>query len=97
MIFNKDEEESKMMTLLREQNPNLLALVREYDRLKLYWTPKRPKQHYAISDKRHLFFEEPDHPSGADRYTLFRYNDPKLGEEWEKRFDLYKGRCKEIM
>lgn len=74
---------------LEKENPKLVALEKEYkERLKLYWVKTRPIQHYAVIDDRDLFFEEP-HMSGVKRRALFRYDDPILGNEWQKRFDRY--------
>ena len=55
MVFHKDDDIGKAEIGFREENTHLLALKQEFpDRVHIFWTPKRPRQHYAVVDEGEL-------------------------------------------
>jgi len=89
---NEEKELSAISDLLFSFNRQLSDLKKAYPHLlHIYWAKERSEIHYATSDDRHIFLEEP-HAPFALRGALFKYDTEILAKEWGQHFDkLIKG------
>lgn len=96
-IFHKENEFGAAKRLFQEKNKQLYALKQEFpDRLHIYWSPKRPRQHYAVVDNGALaILEQPSHPRNKPFWATVTSNMTRA-KEWSKRFDEYVTYCREL-
>jgi len=96
-IFHKDNEFVVAKSAFQENNKQLYALKQEFpDRLHIFWSPKRPSQHYAVVDNGVLvILEQPSHPRNRPFWATVTYNMTRA-KEWSERFDGYVTHCREL-
>lgn len=78
-------------------NEALVALKRQFpDRTHIYWSPIRPRQHYAVLDEgERVILEEPYH-KGFEPFWAAVVLDQSRGKVWMERFDKYISYCREL-
>jgi hypothetical protein len=70
-------------------NKALYELFRDNsDKVQIYVAHRRPELHYSVADGQYVFVEGQHHPY-MTRETRISFNDRKLGQFWDKRFDAF--------
>jgi len=102
IVFNgRHETLEEVERYLHIENKELIELKRDYGNLRLYWYPillSKDPVPFTIVDTEHLCFENPDAEfyEREGTWAVFRYGDPKLGTNWETRFNRYLTKSEEI-
>ncbi len=89
LVFHKRDTEVQACKDFEEENSSLFDLKRRYpENVSIYWTPNRPRQHYAVIDNRAVILEQPHHTSLQPFWATIVHDD-KISTLWEERFDTY--------
>lgn len=96
-VCHKSDNVDEAERLFRVENEGLLALKREFSkRMHIYWSPIRPRQHYAVLDGgKFVILEEPSHKKFAEFWAAVVL-DSVRGQKWATRFDEYIKDCTEL-
>lgn len=78
-------------------NKEIAAVKRQFPkRTHIYWSPIRPRQHYAVLDEgEQVILEEPNH-KGFEPFWAAVMLDQGRGTVWMNRFDEYIKYCREL-
>lgn len=96
LVFHKNNSEAEALEDFKRNNTHFCELRAKYpERMKIYWTPKRPRQHYAVIDNKVVILEEPNHPSSQPFWATI-VKDEEISADWEKRFDTYVSHLQEM-
>jgi len=89
LVFHKSDTEAEARVNFQRENPHFFALKEQYpERVHIYWTPLRPRQHYAVVDSQVVILEQPDHVSLKPFWATI-IHDSEISSLWEERFDTY--------
>ena len=97
LVFHKHDAISEAKKAFEVDNAALLQLKLDFPkRVHLYWSPIRPRQHYAvIDDGDKAILEEPNHEPGQPFWATVVMNKNRAAG-WSDRFDKYVQCCKEL-
>lgn len=97
IVFHKTNNADDAEKLFQIENKELFALKRKFgERVHIYWSPIRPRQHYAVLDEgKFVILEEPEHRKFAEFWAAVVLN-PAQGKKWAARFNEYVDYCKEL-
>ena len=97
LIFHKSDDMLTAEEQFKVQNRNLLVLKLEFpDRVHIYWSPIRPRQHYlVVDDGVKAVLEEPNHERGKPFWATIVLNRERA-TSWAQRFDGFAKYCTEL-
>lgn len=96
-VFHKNDDMKTAREEFQVQNKELVNLKLEFpDRVHIYWSPIRPRQHYAVIDNgKKAILEEPNHARGQTFWATIVLDESRA-KSWENRFDNYIEYCREL-
>jgi len=99
LIFHRYADKGVAEKSLAESNKRLISLKHEFDeRVHLYWSPIRPRQHFAVitvNGGNEALLEEPNH-EGEQPFWATPVYDKAEAKDWAVRFDKFVRGCKEL-
>lgn len=96
LVFHKRDTEAEALEDFRKENPLFTNLKERYPKqVHIYWTPKRPRQHYAVVDNRLVILEQPHHAT-LEPFWATIIHDSEISTRWENRFDTYVSYLREM-
>lgn len=96
-VFHKNDDMKTAQEEFQVQNKGLVNLKIEFpDCVHIYWSPIRPRQHYAvIDDGKKAILEEPNHARGQPFWATIVLDESRA-RGWANRFDDYIKYCTEL-
>lgn len=96
-VFHKNNNMKIAQAEFQVQNKELVSLKLEFpERVHIYWSPIRPRQHYAvIDDGKKAILEEPNHAGGTPFWATIVLDESRV-KSWINRFDEYIKYCVEL-
>lgn len=96
-VFHKDDDMKVAQAAFQVENKELVSLKSEFpERVHIYWSPIRPRQHYAvIDDGKKAILEEPNHVGGAPFWATIVFDESRA-KDWANRFNEYVEHCVEL-
>ena len=96
-VFHKNDDMKTAQEEFRVQNKELINLSLEFPScVHIYWSPIRPRQHYAvIDDGKKAILEEPNHIAREPFWATIVL-DERRAKSWANRFDDYVTYCTEL-
>lgn len=89
LVFHKRDAQDEALRDFRVDNPHFTALKKQYpEQVHIYWTPQRPRQHYAVVDDKLVILEQPRHTAYGSFWATI-IHDGKISALWEERFNTY--------
>lgn len=89
LVFHKRDTEDEALRDFKVENQHFAALKDQYPKqVHIYWTPERPRQHYAVIDDKIVILEQPRH-TAFESFWATIIHDSKVSALWEKRFNTY--------
>lgn len=97
LVFHKNDDIKTAQEEFQVENEELVNLRREFPNcVHIYWSPIRPRQHYAvIDDGKKVILEEPNH-KGFEPFWATIVLDEGRAKNWAERFDDYIKYCREL-
>lgn len=97
-VFHKYNNLDNAKEAFLVDNKEIVDVKRQFPkRTHIYWSPIRPRQHYAVLDEgEQVILEEPNH-KGFEPFWAAVMLDQSRGTLWKDRFDDYIKYCRELV
>lgn len=97
LVFHKDNDIKVAQVIFERENHEIVNLKHKFpERVHIYWSPIRPRQHYAVIDNgKKAILEEPNHVGGEPFWASIVFDESRA-QGWANRFNEYIKHCVEL-
>lgn len=86
-VVAKASDDRDLQEDVRSRNPRLATLAEKYPgKVSIYRAKSVLRQHYAITDGKHVLLQEREHAPSGPKYVYIRNDDVGMAQEWDRRF-----------
>ncbi len=90
IIFHRGNSAEEGLNRLRQTNPHFYErLLTKKERLTLYWSPIRMKQHFLAISNSGVLLERPGTDKEQNDWWAYFVKDSKLAQKWLDKFEQY--------